>query len=95
MCRIRTGSWENAFGVGAGWAYSLKCARTVLLIFLFTAFTFLWGHPSQSLWFKSGPHSLSFKDKLMTQVWPVSFALPLDRGDGHVTQHGSRSQDFD
>lgn len=53
----------------------------------FTASTSPRGHPSRSLRFESGPPSLSFKGKLETQAWPVSFVLPLGRGDGHVTRH--------
>lgn len=70
-------------------AHQLKCTSAVftdllsLPLHLRTALTFLSGLPSVQI---RCPHSLSCKDELVTQVWPVSFFLPLDHGDGHVTQ---------
>lgn len=92
MCRIRSGSRDDALGMrGACGALAHRAPAAVPVSYSpplpFTASTSPRGHPSRSLRFESGPPSLSFKGKLETQAWPVSFVLPLGRGDGHVTRH--------
>lgn len=94
-CRMCTGTWQNT-SQRRCWACSPTemhlCCFPVLISFSLrppTSFDFLLGSPLSAHMIKIGwRHCLGFKDKLVTQFWPVTFFLPLDRNDGHSWSHG-------